>query len=217
MKLVSKSGGIVAVTTVSDEVKPLKGIHLPDVIAAISKRYSFSKTPTMEETNKTGAKFQNGNFKEIVVAELALFNDAVHVTTTDTIDSEAVRLDLTAWLIKDFGFREPITPPKRAYQSDLIVDFDNSPENALSLFQPLEELIQKEVNAVNGDKRKIEFYRLDFGSDPMATGANAQFILERRSGVPWATNRFFCKAYIKTEVHLKALTLMDKLLGKAKA
>lgn len=217
MKLVSKSGGIVAVTTVTDEVKPLKGVNLPVVIEAISKRYNFSKIPSMEETNKIGAKFQNGKLKEIVIGELALFNDAIHVTTTDTSDSEKVRLDFAAWLIKEFDFREPVTTPKRAYQSDLIVDFDNSPEQTLSVFDPLKELIQKEVNSVNGDQRKIEFCRLDFGSDPILTGANSQFILERRSGVPWTTNRFFCKAYMKTEAHLKALTLMDKLLGKAKA
>lgn len=218
MKLIAKSGGVAAISLIGDEVKPLNGYRVQTLIEAVAARYKFAKIPTVEETNASGAKFGGGSFasKNITITELGLFNDAIHVTTTDTADSEVVRLDLFEWLVKQFHFREPTTKPKRAYQSDLIVEFENPPGEAFNLFEPLMQFIQKEVASHNGDKREIEFSRLDLGSDPMVSGANAQFIVERRAGVFWKSNRFFCKAYMPTAAHIKALGLMDKLLGKAK-
>jgi hypothetical protein len=214
MKLIAKSGGIAALSVIQDEVRPLKGVSLPTMLEAITARYSFERKSSIEEVNKSGARFYNGYFlaKKIAIIELAIFSDAIHVTTTDTADSETVQKDVAKWLIAEFKFREPTTKPRRAYQSDLVVDFENNPDRALQLFKPLTNYIQTVTNEVNGENRTQEFSRIDFGTDPSISGANVSFLIERRAGVPWSTNRFFCKAHMQTDRHYKALILMDKLL-----
>ena len=203
---------------VSDEVKPIGGYHLPGLLAAIVERYELTKFPSLEEAKAGGAKFQNGRFaaRKINIAELSIFNDALNVTTTDTSDSEIVLSDLFKWLKERFGFREPTTKPVRMFQSDLIVEFENDTSRALSLFSPLIEFVQKETESINGLKKPVQFSRLDFGGDPKILGPHTTFLIERRAGIPWESNRYFCKANMSTNAHIKALELLDKLLGKAK-
>lgn len=218
MKLISKDAGLAAIGIVIDEAKPLSGYSLPAMLQAVTTRYEMAKSPTIQETTATGAKFQNGRLasKNIVITELSIHNNSIAATTTDTKDSEIVVNDLLGFMRKEFGFREFTTKPVRVFQSDLIVEFDNDPDKALSLFAPLRELLQKEAESVNGLKKPIQFNRIDFGSDPILTGPNAVFLIERRAGIPYSENRYFCKAYMQTDAHLRALELMDKLLGKAK-
>lgn len=218
MKLISKNGAIAAIQVIPDEVMPLSGYDLPSLVSAVAERYKFAKSPTIEETNKTGAKFRNGRLiaRKISINELAIHNNLISATTTDTSDSEAVVNDLYAWLKEKFGFREPTTKPLRAFQSDLIVEFENGTDKALAAMAPLIDFLQKEHESINGLGKQIQFNRIDFGSDPLVQGPNAVFLIERRAGSAYETNRYFCKAYLPTNAHIRALKLLDKLLGKPK-
>jgi len=219
MKLVSKFSATAGTQFIADEVKPLSGYKIPTLISAIAERYEFSKTPTVEETTSTGAKFQNGRLiaKNINIAELGTFNDGLSVTTTDTDDSQAVLNDLYRFLKENFGLREPSTKPVHAFQSELIVDFDNNADHALKTFNPLIALLQKETEAINGLKKRAHFNRIDFSSDPSEPGPNLLFLIERRTGVPYDTNRYFCRAYLPTSAHIRTLKLLDEILGEKKS
>ncbi len=220
MKLVSKDAAIAAIRVVPDEVKPLSGYHIPALLRGVAERYELAKSPSVEETNTTGAKFQHGRLiakkREISISELGIYNDAIAATTTDTSDSEVVVDDLYGWLKEHFGFREPTTKPVRAFQSDLIAELDNDPDKAFKSFAPLIRLLQKEAESINGINKQVQFGRIDFGSDPSISGPTALFVVERRGGVPWISNRYFCKAYMRTEAHIRALELLDELLGSGK-
>ena len=218
MKLISKDAAIAAIGIVLDEAKPLNGYSLPALIQGVADRYQMAKVPTIQETTATGAKFNNGRLaaKNINVTELSIHSNSIGVTTTDTKDSELVLNDLMGWLRETFGFREFATKPVKVFQSDLIVELDNDPTQTLKLFAPLLDLLDRGAESINGIKKSVHFNRIDFGSDPLSAGPNVVFLIERRAGIPYASNRYFCKAYMQTDAHIGALELMDKLLGKAK-
>ena len=157
MKLISKERAVVAIKFVPDEIKPLKGYNLPTLLTAITERYEFAKPPSVQETQATGAKFQNGRLisGNINIAELGVFNDAISATTTDTNDSEAVVKDLYGYLKETFGIREPSAKPVRGFQSELVIEFKNNPDRAFKAFGPLIALLQRETEAINGIKKQV--------------------------------------------------------------
>jgi len=216
MNVISKEAAIASLKFIADEIKPSSGFSLAALGKEIAERYEFGKIPTLQETATKGAIFQHGRLvsKKINIAEMGVFNDALTATTTDTNSSVTVVNDLFVFLKKNFGVREPSTKPIRAFTSQLVVEFENNPEKTFKAFDPLIALLQDEQEALNGIKQKIQFNRIDFASDPTQGAAtNAVFLIERRAGVPYATNRYFCKAYLPTGAHIRALELLDKILG----
>lgn len=213
MKLIAKDAAIAGIQVVPDEVKPLVGYYIPVLVRAVAERYKFSKAPTPDEVRTTGAKFFDGRYvdgtREINISQLGVFNDAMAATTTDTSDSEIVVRDLFTWLQQTFKFRPPVTTPNRFYQSDLIVEFDNNPEDSFRSFAPFVEFLQ----GLTG--KNHQFNRLSFGVDPLSALA-PEFIVERRAGMPWTSNRYFSKAHIPTDAHIEALEKLDKLFKKKK-
>src|SRR5258708_3245683 len=110
MKIISQPQAIATLLVVPDEVKPLKGYHLPQLIKAVGARYEFGKFPTAAEVISSGAKFQQGRLKSVNIPELGIFNDGfIATTSSDTSDSEVVLNDLVAFLKETFGFRDPQT------------------------------------------------------------------------------------------------------------
>jgi hypothetical protein len=216
MKLISKEAAIAAMTLISDEVKPLNGWNIPELLRALTERYEFAKSPSVQETVTTGAIFQYGRLvdKNINIAELSVLGTGISAKTVDTNDSEVILKDLYGFLKKTFGFREPTTQPVRAFQSELVVEFDNNPDRTIKAFAPLTAFLQKEIEATSGIKKQLQFHRLDFASDPMEPAPiNALFLIERRAGVPYASNRYFCRAYMSTDAHIRSLELLDKIFG----
>lgn len=215
MKVISYNGAIAALQFVPDEIVPLGGYFIPKLIAEIAKRYQFATLPkSSQEVTEIGAKFKIGHFNGINIVELGFFNDVLSVTTRDTKDSEAVLSDAAQWLKDTFAFRDPTTPAIPAFQSDLVVEFDNSPEKIASPFAALTAFIQEERDKLKYPFKPVSFGRLSFGADPLITGPNAEFTVERRADVAWEKGRYFSKAYLTTSAHIKGLELLDKLLGK---
>ena len=220
MRLVSKEGGIATRTVVPDEVKPLQGLHLVSLFQKVVERYGLAVQPTLEETRETGARFRTGRLvkdgKEIPITELAIFNDGFSVTTTDTSDSELVLDDLLPWLRNTFGFRDAVSKVKRAYQSDVVVDFDHNMEAALAPILSLKENLQREFEAVSGIKRTFYFDFLGFIAEDVPPTPMREFMIQRRIGAPLDAKRYFSKAHLPTAAHLKILEKLDSLLEKSK-
>jgi len=212
MKVVSYSGGLSSIRVVSDEIAPIKGVHLPTLFAAVAARYHCDAAPTLEEAAKTGARFRNGRMEgtegQINIGELGVFNDGVSVVTTNTADSDRVLGDVQNWLQHEFHFREPTTTPIRYCQSDLVVKFANAPDRLLAPFAQLVEFVQSET------ARPMAFSRFAFGAESSA-GPISEFVVERRVGVPWSEELYFSKASISTRAHIRALEMFDSILEKA--
>lgn len=221
MNVISQDGALASIHFVPDEVKPVKGINLPVLIKAIAERYAVVKAPTLDEARTTGAKFENGIFRdgdrEIAIIQLGIFNDLVNVTATDTTDCEAVLEDLLAWLKTEFRFRDPTTTPTRYYQSDLVVKFDNDPSHAFEWMKSFISFIQEQMTPANARfKKPVDFSAIVFGTDPTAPGATPEFTVARRINTAWEVGLYFSKASMPTRAHIRALELLDRLLAKKK-
>jgi len=222
MKVVSQDGAIASLIFIPDEIKPLKGFYLPDLLGAITKRYQFVKPPSVEEARTSGAKFETGKLhrpnSDIAITTLGVFNDVLSVTTTDTSDSEFVLEDLFTWLKTDFKFRDPVAPLLRVYQSDLVVKFDNDPSKTFDAIRQFLDFIQLNLIPENArTKKAVEFNAILFGADPVGPGPTPDFTIARRVGVPWHLGLYFSKAHMKTSVHIRALEILDGLLAPKKA
>lgn len=215
MKVISKDAAIAAITFIPDEVKPLSGYYVPALLAAIAERYQLALSPSVKEATEAGAKFKQGRFvkhgKEIAIADLAIFNDALSATTTDTADSEVVIHDLFAWLKQIFNYRDPVTKPNYLFQSDLVVEFANDPAEKFGSLAPLFELLQKVMGTTMELRNPIQFSRIAFGAEP---GPAPEFLVERRAGAAWTSKRYFCKAHMPTDSHIRALELLDTILAR---
>lgn len=65
-------------------------------------------------------------------------------------------------------------------------------------------------------KKEVQFSRIAFGADPIGIGATPEFIIERRAEIPWRIGLYFSKAHMETQAHIRALEMLDTLLGGAK-
>ena len=146
---------------------------------------------------------------------MMLLQSSLGINTTDTADSELVVGDLFEWLKEEFKFREPTTSVLRIYQSDLVVRFDNSPESLLGGLSRFVSFVQQEMTPPNAHSKKpIEFHLMGLGADPIAPGPSPEISIARRVGVPWRIGLYFSKAHMRTSAHIKALELLDELLGE---
>lgn len=214
MKLISKDAAIAAISFSPDEVKPLSGYYVPALLAAIAERYQLAVSPSVKEATEVGAKFKQGRLvkddRAIAITDLGVFNDALSATTTDTADSEAVIHDLFAWLKQTFHYRDPVTKPNYLFQSDLIVEFANDPADKFGSLAPLFEFLQEVMGTTMGVKNPVQFSRIAFGAEP---GPVPEFVIERRAGAAWSSKRYFCKAHMPTDAHIRALELLDGILA----
>lgn len=219
MKLVSKDAGFCSVTVVADEIRPLDGINLPGLFQAIADRYRFNKSPSLEEARAAGAKFRGGVFvqndKQIIITELGVFNDGFAATTSDTGDSKQVLFDLLDMARNNFKFRDPTTPPKWFYQSDLVVEFQSSAIEFMEPLIPVIQFLEQEFATATGEKKKFNFDILGFVTEQTPPNRpQPQFYIQRRVGAPLGSKRYFSKAHIPTLPHIRLLEMLDETFTK---
>lgn len=217
MKVVAHDAAIATMVFVADEVRPLKGYHLPALLYAVGQRYKASKVPSLEEARTAAAKFENALFevdgRQIAILAFSLHSDGLSVTTSVTDDAEIVLNDLFTWLKSEFGLRDPVTPAMCLYQSDLVIKFDNDPEGAIGPLTSFLSFIQEQMTPADAPATKqVQFGGMYFGADPIGIGATPQFSIARRINTPWRLGLYFSKAHMKTSSHVQALEMLDSLL-----
>jgi len=222
MNVISQDGALATLIFIPDEVRPLRGFHLPALLREAGARYGAAKSPSTEDARSpAGARFENGlyisNDREVPIGFFSLHNDAIVVATTDTSDSDLVINDIFNWMKDRFGFREPSTAPMRVYQSDLIVRFDNDPAEPFTALTNFIDFLNASMIPENArSKKPIQFNAIAFGGDPTAPGLTPEFTVARRVGVPWHLGLYFSKAHMTTPNHIRALGLLDEFLGMRK-
>ena len=128
MKIISNEAGRAHQTFIADEVNPPGGYHVSDAIRLISERYRFSKIPSLEDAQSTGAIFTNGQLisgnQKINIQEIGVLKDAVFATAKDTTTAEFILDDLSTWAEQVVGWRPSITKIPRKYDNVAVVEFE---------------------------------------------------------------------------------------------
>jgi hypothetical protein len=196
---------------VADEVRPLGGYYLAELIRLISDRYGFSQTPSVENTKTMGAIFKDGRLvygnRKINIQEIGFLKDGLYVTAQDTTTADFVVDDLITWAEQAIGLRRSITNVPRKYDNAVVVEFEADIEKRLGVFNDVIRLFNEVLSSMHNRPISTSFYRIDFAFDTTEVNLaiNNRFTIERRLGSPFSSNRYHCIAPIKTETHIEML------------
>ena len=205
MRVVNFDTGQILYLLPIDEVRPLSGFFLPDLLQAVRDRYQFMQGVTdIGEALKTGAKFQNGRIhdgeKTIFIKGLEIHSDGLLITTYQTDDTEVVFNDLSSMLATSFGFRNPISEIRKRYFSVVIVDFAVPLETLVNGFAEIQGAFSDRLSRDGGIVSTPMLSRFAIGADPktLPQFVTAQLVIERRDQASYAMNRYFVSAQLKT-------------------
>lgn len=214
MKLVSVAASRVTWLFETREMNP-QGLDLHPVYVAIKNRYNFATPRSREEieTAKDGIKFQHGVYKPDGTngfsIEFTSYNDGlVADSMASTQLTEAFLDDLTSLARKQFSLAfTPQTVYKRKYASSLLV------ESEIGLSRITQGIAEIASCLSEATGRPFETTGLTLGPDGSISSDFTQpFTIERRVGVPFATNRFFSNAPLQTDAHLALLEKFESLM-----
>jgi hypothetical protein len=219
MEVVSFDTGRVTWLFPTEEFVPLGGTDGILVIQQVAERYEFKKfpeNPTREEVDKNGLRFGTGIFetggKRLAIAEFVLYNDGIVAVSNTTERSEDFLNDIVDFSIREFQFRQPISPIKKVSTSIITVEFENSVANMFANQAALTSLIGNYLNAPLGTSHDVAVTRLEFSLNDSAVSPNARpkLILESRATVPLDRRRYYSNAALHTQVHLELLGKLEE-------
>jgi len=211
-----------------EEIVPLDGADGKAITAAIGAKYSFSRLPDVsvsrEEMNKSGLKFETGLFevkgKPQNILALAVYNDGVNIDVSVSDTAEAFLDDLLQFLRVTFGFREFTSHPRMHFWSQLVVEFDRNVAKLINGYEKIAESVWGKVAIHYGESLPTcQFGRLDFRWDPSNAATlepTPRFVIERRTGVPFERERYFCGASMRTRDHEEVLEMVERLASQVR-
>ncbi|MCC6366502.1 MAG: hypothetical protein IT165_23540 [Bryobacterales bacterium] len=196
------------------------------VVDWIGGRYSFADTPDLEKILKEGSTdlpsaglvFQRGSFqaREDLFLDIncfTIYNDGVVVdTAASTQDGDQFLGDLLAGLAREFGLTyDPAMIRKRLYLSTLIVQLQITLDAGYPELASFAGAISEAVHEASSPFR---FAGISFWTEPNDAGNSKTFSLMPQAGRPFAENRYFSEAPLKTDDHYRLLEELEKTLTK---
>jgi hypothetical protein len=227
MKVIRIVAGTVAVRVATDEIFPPSDPPLLDLISSIQQRYQFAITPLIDAAQLNGpfdfkaGKFVKGEMSNSI-SQMVLQIEGGIITTSSTDLADLISNDLHGFLDKTSHFRLTSAKQNRSYASAIIVEFDSTIEKQIEFIGRIEKLI----NSSGGKSPERKFKRISFGFEdqsipnpakpvmmsPLESIEKVEFIIERRAGEPFSSNRYFCVAPMRTEGHIRVLEQIDDML-----
>jgi hypothetical protein len=207
-----------------EEVVPLGGVNDPDVIEKVQERYHFKVGPDLksEEVAKNGYKFESGYFQfnsaTVRIIDFALYRDGIVINGIKTDGMEAFLEDVITYMQKTFLFRDFNTKPRRYFQSQIVVEFERSPEKLIRSIEEITSAISRRLKPIYETEVPMNLARIDFDIDkigmaPQIAAAVQRFIIERRLGIAFDKERYFCAAPMRTEDHVAVLEEIEGLIS----
>jgi hypothetical protein len=214
MRLVAHEEGRSLQLISMEEVRPLRGgIHPPDLLSIIIQRYRFVSYPQSYEPNKA-VKLETGviDISSITIPVLAMeiYQDGLLISTRNTEDSDLVLDEFIDWLVRDFGFRPPITIVPRKYTSRMVVDIDGELEGLISSLRVLGEVASAAFNAVDLSVNNLQVGPFPPGQYPY----QATWSLARRILDPLIRTRYLSSAPLSSPDHFEFLLNVERALGR---
>ena len=219
MKIISNEAGRARQMLVADEVHPIGGYYLTETIRLVAERYGFSQTPSFEDAQKTGAVFKDGRLvsgtKKINIQEIGYLNDGIYAIAQDTTTADFILDDLLTWAEQAVGLRPSITKIPRQYDNAAVVEFESDIEKRLDIFNELISSYNEMLASLYNEAVSVSLYQIGFAFDSLEANllVNTKFTIERRIGLPFSSNRYYCIAPLKTEMHIELLEKFEGALG----
>jgi hypothetical protein len=192
--------------------RPQGAPYLPDVAAKFIARYQFAKPPALDDLQKDTVIFQIGKFQDVQIAEFGVYGDGLIANgKCDTQFLEAFLEDVLSWAQAESGMAQILTHRNEiSFESNIIVQ---SESDIAALIAP--NAVQLVTNNLQ-DKLGVSFQPcgLVFDCDASAIKIRRKpwrFYIERRVGISYSENIFFCQAPLRTADHLDLLQSLEKM------
>jgi hypothetical protein len=225
MKFIGSLQGFAAMRVRVEEYLPQKGIIHNDLIELIRSRYEFQIFPQLTPGMRPLPMFTfaMGKFlaedDQFAIAQLAMKEDGDIVGTITTEQAALVLADLVKLLDENLGYRLAEANKIFSYVSNLVVEFD------LDIMTGGGEKFSRIADAINTFRTGMpvsNLKRLVFGhgpitetNDPLIAVESADFLIERRTGIPYEANRYFSSAPLQTIEHLALLERIEQIVSHA--
>jgi hypothetical protein len=218
MKIVTIDGEVWFLSSI-DDIRPIKGLSLIDVVMGVAKKYAFATAPNTIPKNDDGLVFEEGHLKieekTIPIKKLTLFNDGTHIVVpSSTDDADIVLKDLRDWGVS-IGGRSDVQPILHYHASTIVCDFDHSIDHLVSGFETISSAISAHLDIPHPVHNRL----LSFTADPLSmTGRGSKinptlFRIEPRAHIEFASRRYFSVANMTTDNHIRVLTMLDEMCG----
>jgi hypothetical protein len=204
----------------ADEIRPVNGLDVAAVFAAIKERFEFAAIPTAPAQQGGGLDFVNGALRAtpepVIINKISIYTDGLNVEVPTTTERAEIVLQEALNVFFSFGVRRPETSPLHYYLSTIVVDFEHSLDNLIPA------RLLKKVEASIDVEAKTHFAGLNINADKTTLGRRLGpinptfFNIHRRVDVPYDQNRYFSQANMGTPEHLDALAEFEQLAGRAK-
>lgn len=200
-----------------------KGLNLWPAFEFLTSKYHFASTPKniLDVDEEKALAFKAGNFVnskgDNVLVSLKIFNNGITAEASSTTDDSDEFLQQAAGLVaKEFALS---LPPKvgRAYLSQLEVETEFPLRSLNPGLAQFADLLSSSVSTFDGKPRQFDFGVLQlWTSDVNPATSPAYFRFERRLGLPFASNRYFSQAALKTKEHLEFLGKLKIVLVESR-
>lgn len=198
--------------------RPAGQLYLPEAAAKVIGRYSFNKTPTLDDLTAARAYvgFGIGKFADSQIQELRVYGDGIIVEArSNSKILDAFVDDLFEWHHKELGLVPTITSkPERYYESTLVVKATKDLTTAMSLPPEIVSGLNQMMEKSQFTARPIVNSGFILDCDSHADGSRRKqerFVLDRRQGVPFEENVFYSQAPLPTDDHLAFLRTIEGL------
>jgi hypothetical protein len=205
---------------IADEVRPVGGLDVTAVFAAIKERFEFAAIPTAPTQQGGGLDFVNGALRAtpepVLINKIGIYTDGVNVEVPTTTERAETALQEVLSVFFSFGLRRPETPPLHYYLSTIVVDLEYSLDNLI----PAKLLKKVEVSI--GVDAKTHFSGININADKTTLSGRLGpinptfFNVHRRVDVPYDQNRYFSQAHMETTEHLDILAEFEQLAKRGK-
>jgi hypothetical protein len=196
-----------------------KGLSLQPVYEKIGEKYKFAKAPknALDFDEQKALSFKAGTFVNSkgtpVVIGFTMYGDGlVADALSSTDDSTEFLVELTNWMIRDYGLTLP-SSVKKTWVSQMDVECETPLVKLNPKLTKLLQSIESRVKPVDGKPRQFDVAGLHFWTEDITKfGAPAILKFERKWQAPFSANHYFSQAPLETREHIELLNELELLL-----
>ena len=190
-------------------------VFLPELFTKFMNRYDFqNQSEYSPSTTDQKLEFFLGKFEETAVESLAVFNDGLVLrsrSNTNFLDRFA--RDVFQFLKEDWGLSFVTTSTiNMMYQSVIIVETDKDILAPLASTNFLSNQLQMRLSQTVGLDRPFHPFGMTISTEDASLAGlkPSAFRIERRAGIEFNLNQYFCVAPLRTDDHIALLEEWEK-------
>jgi hypothetical protein len=243
MKVVDYALANAALIPSLDDIRPVRGFVLSELLTVLEKRYGFPGKPNPASAPKFQVPRPDGSGMMIAQGPLAFENGSIDIRSTTvriprlelapdlsmvvvhtstTEEGDEILADMAGQLEVQLGFRDVTKASRMRYGSNIVFEFEAGVDDTVRLLADLEQIVSPLLQGASGIKLDAKWDRISFSFDPLdippsKTQQPVTFLIERRTGRPFSDRRWFSSGPVRTRDHVRALEQIEDIFKRQKS